>query len=196
MARADVTLLHPIQHRQSSTPADLARARTRDMLISTRTSLINHVRGMLKPFGTKLGSRGAAYFHGWVRDRFLTHSAARWIRSWTPSKASQSKSRRSTGAEFVVRDGRDPRRHHDRAVNKLSIPAPGEAPLAGVTVIVDGDEAGTTDADGRLRVFRDSAPGHVEFVRPSWVVTPTTTFAGGRALHDCPSPKIWMVPSS
>ena len=69
VARMDVTLLHPIQHRQRSTRTDLAKARSRDMLIATRTSLINHVRGMLKSFGTKLGSRGAAYFHGWVREQ-------------------------------------------------------------------------------------------------------------------------------
>ncbi len=69
VARMDVMLLHPIQHRQRSTRIDLAKARSRDMLIATRTSLINHVRGMLKSFGAKLGSRGAAYFHGWVRDQ-------------------------------------------------------------------------------------------------------------------------------
>ncbi len=64
VARMDVMLLHPIQHRQRSTRIDLAKARSRDMLIATRTSLINHVRGMLKSLETKLGSRGAAYFHG------------------------------------------------------------------------------------------------------------------------------------
>ena len=51
VARMDVTLLHPIQHRQRSTRTDLAKARSRDMLIGTRTSLINHVRGMLKSLG-------------------------------------------------------------------------------------------------------------------------------------------------
>ena len=69
VARLDLTLLHPIQHRQRSTCADMAKARSRDILISTRTSLINHVRGMLKSFGSRLGSRSAACFHGWVREQ-------------------------------------------------------------------------------------------------------------------------------
>ena len=69
VARMDVTLLHPIQHRQRSTHTDLAKARSRDMLFATRTSLINHVRGLLKSFGAKLGSRSASCFHGWVREQ-------------------------------------------------------------------------------------------------------------------------------
>ncbi|MCP4073903.1 MAG: IS110 family transposase, partial [Hyphomicrobiales bacterium] len=39
------------------------------MLIATRTTLINHVRGQMKSFGAKLGTRGAAYFHEWARKQ-------------------------------------------------------------------------------------------------------------------------------
>lgn len=39
------------------------------MLISTHTALINHVRGVLKSFGARVGPKGAAYFHGWVEDQ-------------------------------------------------------------------------------------------------------------------------------
>jgi transposase len=47
--RADVKLLHPIQHRSAAAQADLALLRARDQLVQTRTGLINHVRGEAFP---------------------------------------------------------------------------------------------------------------------------------------------------
>ena len=52
--RADVALLHPIQHRAETTQQHLAVLRTRDQLVATRTGWINHVRGALKAFGHRL----------------------------------------------------------------------------------------------------------------------------------------------
>ncbi len=69
VARLDPSLLHGIEHRKHSTRVDLGKARSRDMLIATRTTLINHVRGQMKSFGAKLGTRGAAYFHEWARKQ-------------------------------------------------------------------------------------------------------------------------------
>ena len=37
--------------------------RSRDALVSTRTSLVNHVRGMVKAFGARLSSCAASCFH-------------------------------------------------------------------------------------------------------------------------------------
>jgi transposase len=54
LGRADVKLLAPIQHRGSETQRHLAVARSRDVLVATRTKLVNHVRGMLKSFGEQL----------------------------------------------------------------------------------------------------------------------------------------------
>ncbi len=69
VARLDPNLLYGIEHRKHSTRVDLGKARSRDMLIATRTTLINHVRGQMKSFGAKLGTRGAAYFHEWARKQ-------------------------------------------------------------------------------------------------------------------------------
>lgn len=68
VARLDPKLLHPIQHRQRSTRVDLTVARSRDALVATRTTLINHVRGVVKSFGVRLGSRNSRAFPAWARE--------------------------------------------------------------------------------------------------------------------------------
>ena len=67
VARLDPNLLHGIEHRQHCTRVDLMKTRSRDLLVATRTSLINHVRGQMKSFGMKLGTRSAPCFHSWAR---------------------------------------------------------------------------------------------------------------------------------
>jgi transposase len=62
LGRADVKLLAPVQHRQAQAQADLAVAKARDVLVATRTKLVNHVRGTVKSFGVKLPSCSAASF--------------------------------------------------------------------------------------------------------------------------------------
>ena len=69
VARLDVKLLHPIQHRDRSARADLNKARSRDLLVSTRTSMINHVRGVLKSFGARATNKAAPQFHTWIEDK-------------------------------------------------------------------------------------------------------------------------------
>jgi transposase len=69
VARLDVKLLHPIQHRDRSARADLNKARSRDLLIATRTSMINHVRGVLKSFGARATNKAAPQFHTWIEDK-------------------------------------------------------------------------------------------------------------------------------
>jgi transposase len=54
LGRVDVKLLAPIQHRQPQAQADLAVAKGRDVLVATRTKLVNHVRGTVKSFGERL----------------------------------------------------------------------------------------------------------------------------------------------
>jgi transposase len=54
LGRVDVKLLAPIQHRQPQAQADLAVAKARDVLVATRTKLVNHVRGTVKSFGERL----------------------------------------------------------------------------------------------------------------------------------------------
>lgn len=47
-------LLHPIQHRSQEAQADLSWIRAREVLVESRTQLVNAVRGMCKGFGTRL----------------------------------------------------------------------------------------------------------------------------------------------
>lgn len=62
LARMDTHLLHPIQHRDERSQADLAILRSRDILVRSRTKLINHIRGTAKTFGTKLPKCSAEAF--------------------------------------------------------------------------------------------------------------------------------------
>jgi transposase len=61
--RADIELLHPIQHRGVEARQDLVLLRARDVLVSVRTKLINSVRGLVKSVGGRLPARSARSFH-------------------------------------------------------------------------------------------------------------------------------------
>ena len=54
VARVDPLLLSPIQHRTKKTRAHLSILRARKCLVTSRTQLINHVRGAMKSFGIRL----------------------------------------------------------------------------------------------------------------------------------------------
>jgi transposase len=62
LGRFDPTLLAPVRHRSRSAQLDLACLRSRNMLVSARTDLINHVRGILKPFGLRIPDCGSSAF--------------------------------------------------------------------------------------------------------------------------------------
>ena len=54
LARFDPELLHPIQHRRHQAQVHLELLRARDVLVTVRTRLVNHLRGAAKPFGVRL----------------------------------------------------------------------------------------------------------------------------------------------
>lgn len=56
LARVDVGLLAPVHQRSRAAQVDLAVLRSRDLLVSVRTRLVNHVRGLLKQFGLRVPS--------------------------------------------------------------------------------------------------------------------------------------------
>jgi transposase len=60
--RADPRLLYPIEHRSEQTQADLEMAQARDVAVRVRATLINHVRGSLKPFGVRMPACSAESF--------------------------------------------------------------------------------------------------------------------------------------
>lgn len=68
LARLDPRLLYPIEHRGEASQAHIALIRSRDVLIGTRTKLVNHVRGTVKSFGARLPGCSAKSFHAKVRE--------------------------------------------------------------------------------------------------------------------------------
>jgi transposase len=54
LARADVRLLAPVEHRSAEQQAELAVIRARDAILRARTLLINSARGIAKGFGVRL----------------------------------------------------------------------------------------------------------------------------------------------
>jgi transposase len=55
-------LLHPIQHRSRQVQADLSWIRAREVLVESRTQLINAIRGISKGFGERLQKCSAEAF--------------------------------------------------------------------------------------------------------------------------------------
>lgn len=68
LGRVDVQLLAPVTHRGRQAQADLAVAKGRDLLVATRTKLVNHVRGVLKSFGLQLPRCDAECFGRKTRE--------------------------------------------------------------------------------------------------------------------------------
>lgn len=54
IARFDPELLCPIHHRSEQAHADLELVKARDVLVRTRSTLVNHVRGAVKAFGARI----------------------------------------------------------------------------------------------------------------------------------------------
>jgi transposase len=69
LGRLDPELLSPIEHRGPGVQTDLALLRSRAALIESRTQLINHVRGSVKPWGKRLPGCSADCFHDKVKEQ-------------------------------------------------------------------------------------------------------------------------------
>lgn len=63
LGRVDVSLLSPIRHRGVRAQTTMAVLRSRDCLVRSRTSMINHVRGVVKSFGYRIRKCSGASFH-------------------------------------------------------------------------------------------------------------------------------------
>jgi transposase len=63
LARVDPKLLYPLKHRGEEGQAHMALIRSREALVSSRTQLVNHVRGAVKSFGARLPKCPARSFH-------------------------------------------------------------------------------------------------------------------------------------
>jgi len=69
LARLDPKLLSPLKHRGKNSQAHLAIVRSREVLVGSRTQLVNHVRGAVKSFGARLPKCSARSFHKKALDR-------------------------------------------------------------------------------------------------------------------------------
>jgi transposase len=63
LARADVALLHPLQHGSAQAQHDLLGLKLRDSLVRTRVNLINTVRFTLKSLGHVVSNPSSESFH-------------------------------------------------------------------------------------------------------------------------------------
>jgi transposase len=62
IARFDPSLLYPIQHRNEQAQADLALVKAREKLVQSRSKLISHIRGAVKPLGSRVPACDAKTF--------------------------------------------------------------------------------------------------------------------------------------
>ncbi len=62
LCRFDPQLLYPICHKGKAAQSAFAVLRTRDALVRSRTALINHARGLVKPTGYRLPKCSSRYF--------------------------------------------------------------------------------------------------------------------------------------
>jgi transposase len=69
LVRFQPRLLHPIQHRSQEAQADLSWIRAREVLVQSRTQIINAIRGMSKAFGERLQKCSTTSFTGKRADR-------------------------------------------------------------------------------------------------------------------------------
>lgn len=69
LGRSDPKLLKPIRHRGAGVMADRAMLRSRDVLVRSRSSLVNHARGVVKTVGLRLPRCDTAQFAKKVRSQ-------------------------------------------------------------------------------------------------------------------------------
>lgn len=69
IARFDSKLLYPITHRAEQSQIDLDLLQSRDILVKSRTKLINHVRGSVKSIGEQLPKCDTSRFHSQAKNQ-------------------------------------------------------------------------------------------------------------------------------
>ena len=68
IARFDPDLLSPIQHRGEQSQIDLNQIKSREILVKSRTTMINFVRSTVKSIGERLPSCSSASFHRYAKE--------------------------------------------------------------------------------------------------------------------------------
>ena len=70
-------LLYPIEHRGEQAQVDLALIKARDILVQTRSALVNHTRSTVKSLGERIPACSAASFHNKAKQHLpeILHDA-------------------------------------------------------------------------------------------------------------------------
>lgn len=68
IGRMDPHLLSPIQHRGEQAQMDLELIRGREVMVSARTKMVNHVRGVVKAMGQRIPKCSTDCFHRRARE--------------------------------------------------------------------------------------------------------------------------------
>ena len=69
LARVDPRLLYPIRHRDRESQEAMAVLRSRQVMVEARAKLVNHVRGAVKSYGSRLKLCSTASFHKQAADQ-------------------------------------------------------------------------------------------------------------------------------
>lgn len=85
LARADVGLLAPVEHRTAEQQGELAVIRARDAILRARTLLINSARGIAKGFGLRLPKSITPTFGKRAVADLLRCCERRWPDCWSRS---------------------------------------------------------------------------------------------------------------
>ena len=64
----DKDLLYPIKHRDQKAQLHLQSIKARDVLVATRTQIVNHVRSTVKVHGERISKYQASTFHNKARE--------------------------------------------------------------------------------------------------------------------------------
>jgi len=134
LARADVALLAPIEHRSPELQAEMAVIRARDAVVRARTLLVNAARGIAKGCGHRLPKT--------ISESFPARALARLPEALRPAlqgllEEIGALSERITGYDAEI--GRLARRHPE--VERLTS-VPGVGTLTGLTFVLTLGRAG------------------------------------------------------
>jgi transposase len=108
----------PVHHRSRAAQVDLASVRSRDALVRVRTSLVNHVRGVLKSFGVRAEDCSTRAFP----DRVAKHLPPELVPSLAPIIE-------------VLRSVNDQIASHDQQLEQLASACPTTARLSEVSSV-------------------------------------------------------------
>jgi len=97
---------------------------------------------------------------------------------------------RGFGARFVLRDLDTGFLHDDEPGLVSALLRP---PVAGATILADGDAAATSDSLGLADVQLDKEPARIEIRAPGWRVLGSSQFQDGRILGQARDVLVWMI---